>query len=168
MNPSKSNTEDGSTASPDSSTNDSSHSSFWEDPPEWAEKLNEEGAEVVPVGGSQSEALAYITLRKSNQIGVSQRAMHEYFDGVETVAIGVQTPSGGGSKKLYLIPVDEEEDVPFAADLRETDSGSGTIRVGKPYEHFDLQPEEAERYKVDWDEDLEAVVANLNTSPLNN
>lgn len=168
MNQSDSNVEDGLTESSDPTTNDSSQSSFWEDPPEWAKKLNDEGAEVVPVGGSQSEALAYITLRQSNEIGVSQRAMHEYFDGVETVAIGVQSPSGGGAKKLYLIPIDDSADVPFAADIHVTDSGSGTIRVGKPYEHFDLKPEEAERYRIKWDEDLNAVVANLNTSPLNN
>ncbi|MDR5657751.1 hypothetical protein RH831_11250 [Halodesulfurarchaeum sp. HSR-GB] len=168
MNPPNDGGDNDPTQGSEPSTNDSSRSSFWEDPPEWAEKLNEEGAEVVPVGGSQSEALAYITLRKNNEIGISQRAMYEHFDGVNTVAIGVQSPSGGGAKKLYLIPIDDDEDVPFAADVRVSDSGSGAIRVGKPYEHFDLQPEEAERYSVKRDEDLNAVVANLNTSPLNN
>ena len=168
MNEPHSDNDNPSEQSTDSPTNNSSPSSFWEDPPEWAEKLNEQGAEVVPVGGSQSAALAYISLRKSNQIGISQRAMHEYFNDVERVAIGVESPSGGGSKKLYLIPIGDDEEVPFAADLRETDSGSGTIRVGKPYEHFDLEPEEAEQYQIKWDDDINAVVANLNTSPMNN
>ena len=152
------------------SRNQSEETSFWNNPPEWVEKLEEEeNAKIIPAGKkSQSAAISYVSLRTNNEIAFSIRAMQEYFAGIDAVGLAVKSPSGGGAKKLYIRPLEKPETIPFGGQIKRSESGSGKVNVGKAFEYYDLQPEQSEKYPLKWNKDLGVAIANLNTQPINN
>ena len=157
--------EDPTESNPDPSE---SAAAIWEDPPEWMERLQEEeDAELIATGtNSRSIRKAYLSLRKGGGIGLSQRAMYEYFSNHDGIALAIKDPSGGGAKKLFLKPIDDPDEFQLASKITRKESGSGSISIGNALEDYNLVPDEAEQYEIKWDDDLDVGVVNLNQSPL--
>lgn len=139
----------------------------WDDPPEWMENIQDDGGELIPLGArSRSLQRAYISIRQGGGISISQKAMYKYFNDSEGVAIAVKSPQGGGSKKLYLRPINDLEKFPLGKKLKRRSSGGGDMNVGQILDDYNLIPDEATKYELEWEEETGSAVVNFSKDPV--
>lgn len=103
-------------------------------------------------GGGTSEPL--VSLRKSGGIGINSAAMEEHMPNAEFAHLYYDEEN----RKLGIKPVDEEDDNTYTINKTES---SGGITPTSFMKRHGLIPEVTTRYFVEWNDDKEMLVFDL-------
>jgi len=114
-----------------------------------------EQVEKAGRGGSATEPL--ISLRKSAGIGLNSVTMEEHFEDADYVQVFYDE----ANEKLGLKPAEEDDENVFKINRT---ASSGGVTPTNFLNTYGLVPEVTTRYRVEYDEDEDLVVADLTES----